>query len=88
METHEREYLVSQIVYGAKILEFRDLTLVIQPPTIEQQYFANRVFKRVYDEALLSGIYTNKEMLEIMAEQGVWVKEDKIIVLLIMEIFI
>ena len=77
METHEREYLVSQIVYGAKIVEFRDLTLVIQPPTIEQQYFANRVFKRVYDEALLSGIYTNKEMLEIMAEQGVWVEEDE-----------
>ena len=77
METHEREYLVSQIVYGAKIIELRDLTLIIQPLTIEQRYFANRVFKRVYDEALLSGIYTNKEMLEIMAEQGVWLKEDE-----------
>ena len=77
METHEREYLVSQIVYGAKIIEFKDLTLIIQPLTIEQQYLANRVFKRVYDEALLSGIYTRSEMLEIMIEQGVWSEEEE-----------
>ena len=72
METHEREYLVSQIVYGGKIIEFKNLTLIVKPLTIEQQYLANRVFKRVYDEALLSGIYTKDEMLEIMKEQGVW----------------
>ena len=77
METHEREYLVSQIVYGAKIIEFKDLTLIIQPLTIEQQYLANRVFKRVYNEALLSGIYTRSEMLEIMIEQGVWSEEEE-----------
>ena len=70
MENHEREYLVSQIVYGGKIIEFKDLTLIVKPLTIEQQYIANRVFKKVYDEALLSGIYTKDEMLEIMKEQG------------------
>ena len=77
METHEREYFVSQIIYGAKIMDFRDKTLIVQPPTMEQNYLANRVFKKVYDEALLSGIYTRNEMLEIMIEQGVWSKEDE-----------
>jgi len=77
METHEREYLVSQIVYGGKIIEFKDLTLIVKPLTIEQQYIANRVFKKVYDEALLSGIYTKDEMLEIMKEQGVWSDEEE-----------
>ena len=48
METHEREYLVSQIIYGGKIIEFKDLTLIVKPLTIEQQYFAQRVFKKVY----------------------------------------
>jgi len=77
MEAHEREYLVSQIVYGAKIIELRNKTLIVQPPTIEEQYLANRFFKKVYDEALLSGIYTRNEMLEIMKEQGVWSEEDE-----------
>ena len=77
MEAHEREYLVSQIVYGAKIIELRNKTLIVQPPTIEEQYLANRFFKKVYDEALLSGVYTRNEMLEIMEEQGVWSEEDE-----------
>ena len=77
METHEREYFVSEIIYGAKIVDFRSKTLIVQPPTIEQRYLANRVFKRVYDEALLAGVYTRKEMLEIMIEQGVWSEKDE-----------
>ena len=77
MENHQREYFVSQIIYGAKIMDFRGKTLIVQPPTIEQNYLANRVFKRVYDEALLSGIYTRSEMLEIMIEQGVWSQKDE-----------
>jgi len=48
METHEREYLVSQIVYGAKIIELRDLTLIIQPLTIEQRYFAKESMMRLF----------------------------------------
>jgi len=77
MEAHEREYLISQIVYGARIIEFRHTTLIIQPPTIEEKYLANRFFKKVYDEALLSGVYTRNEMFEIMKEQGVWSDEDE-----------
>jgi len=77
MENHEREYFVSQIIYGAKMMDFRDKTLIVQPPTMEQNYVANRVFKKVYDEALLSGIYTRNEMLEIMIEQGVWSQEEE-----------
>jgi hypothetical protein len=75
METHEREYLVSQIVYGAKIIEFKNETLIIQPLTIEEKYLSNRFFNKVYDEALLSGVYTRNEMFEIMEEQGVWSDE-------------
>ena len=77
METHEREYLVSQIIYGGKIIEFKDLTLIVKPLTIEQQYFAQRVFKKVYDEALLSGVYTKDEILEVMKDQGVWSDEEE-----------
>jgi hypothetical protein len=77
MEDYEREYLVSRIIYGKAIIDFRDEILVIYPLTMKERYLANREFKRVYENSLLSGIYTRDEMLEIMIEQGVWSQEDE-----------
>ena len=52
-----------------------DLTVYVHPLTIEQNLLAQRVFKRVYEEALLSGVFARKEMHELMIEEGVWSQE-------------
>jgi len=76
MEPYEREFLLSRILFGSIMIDVnKDLTICIHPPTIEQNFFAQHVFKRVYDESLLSGVFTRKEMLGLMKEQEVWSEE-------------
>ena len=75
MESYEKEYFLSKILLGYKIVEYRDLVLHIHPPNIKQNFLAQKIFKETYEEALLSGVFTRKEMLDFMIEQGVWSKE-------------
>ena len=78
MELYEREFFLSEILFGSKMIKINeDTTIYLNPLTIEQNVYAQRVFKRAYDEALLSGVYTRKEMLEILEEQGVWTKKEE-----------
>ena len=77
MELYEREFFLSRILFGSTIIEInKDLIIYVHPPTVEQNVFAQRLFMRVYDEALLSGVYTRKEMLELMIEEGLWSEEE------------
>ena len=77
MESYEREYLLSKVMLGYSRLKIKkDLTLIVHPLNAEQNFFAQEVFKQSYDDALFSGVYTRKEMLEIMINEGVWSKED------------
>ena len=76
MELYEREFFLSRILFGSTIIEANDnLLLYVHPLTIGQNILAQRLFKRVYDEALLSGAFTRKQMLEIMVKQGLWSEE-------------
>lgn len=78
MELYEREFFLSEILFGSKIIEINeDTTIYVRPLTIEQNAYAQRVFKKAYDEALLSGVLTRKEMLELMKEQEIWSEEDE-----------
>ena len=78
MELYEREFFLSRILFGSTIIEAKDdLLIYVHPLTIKQNVFAQRLFKRVYDEALLSGAFTRKQMLEMMIEQGVWSGEEE-----------
>ena len=78
MELYEREFFLSEILFGSKIIEINeDTTIYVNPMTIEQNVYAQRVFKRAYDEALLSGVLTRKEMLELLEEQEIWTKNEE-----------
>ena len=69
---------MSEILFGSKIIEINeDTTIYVNPMTIEQNVYAQRVFKRAYDEALLSGVLTRKEMLELLEEQEIWTKNEE-----------
>ena len=77
MESYEKEYFLSKILLGYKIVEYRDLVLHIHPPDIRQNFLAQKVFKETLEEALLSGVFTRKEMLNFMIEQGVWSEDSE-----------
>ena len=56
-----------------------DIILYVNPLTIEQNLFAQRVFNKSYEEALFSGVFTRKEMFQLMEEQEVWSEEEEIV---------
>ncbi len=75
MKDYEIQYLLSKILLGYQIVEWKHLTLHIHPLNIRQNYLAQKVFVEAYEEALLSGVFTREEMLDYMIEQGVWSEE-------------
>ena len=75
MKDYEIQYLLSKILLGYQIVEWKHLTLHIHPLNISQNYLAQKVFVEAYEEALLSGVFTREEMLDYMIEQGVWSEE-------------
>lgn len=78
MELYEREFFLSEILFGSKIIEINeDTTIYVNPLTIEQNFYAQRVFKRAYDEALFSGVLVRKEMLQILEEQEIWTEKEE-----------
>ena len=78
MELHEREFLVSKIILGYFVLKIKkDLVLIVPPLTVKQNFLSQEAYKQAYDDALFSGVYTRKEMLEILKENGVWTKEQE-----------
>ncbi len=77
MELYEREFLLSKILFGSTVITIGDLVLHINPLTIKQNLSAQEVFRKSYEEALFSGVFTRKEMLELMFEQGVWSEEQE-----------
>jgi len=78
MELYEREFFLSEILFGSKMIEINeDLVIYVNPLTIEQNLHAQRIFKKAYDEALFSGVFTRNEMLELMKEQEIWSEEQE-----------
>jgi len=78
MELYEKEFLLSKVLFGISVIEIGDGRLIyVHPLTIEKNFFAQRVYKRVYEEALLSGVFTRKERLDLMAEEGIWLQKDE-----------
>ena len=78
MELHEREFLVSKIILGNFRLKIKkDLVLIVPPLTVKQNFLSQQAYKEAYDDALFSGVYTRKEMLQILKESGVWTEEQE-----------
>ena len=73
MEFYEREFLISRIACGYHLIKIDDdLTIKIHPPTVDQNYRANLIFKSAYDEALIGGIMCPIESAEMLEQQDIW----------------
>ena len=76
MEFYEREFLVARISAGYLLYRVNDnLTLRINPLTVDQNYQAQLVFKDTYDEALIEGTMCPIESKEMLEEHGIWNEE-------------
>ena len=73
MELHTREYLISRIVLGIVKLKVRPrLTLIVNAPTIEQNYEAQEVYQDTFEQAYFEGIPLQEEVYEMLIENGLW----------------
>ena len=73
MELYQREYLVARIIAGVVKLKVNPtLTLCVHNLTPEQNYEAQELYQEVFEEAFLSGISIQKEVLEMLIDQNLW----------------
>ena len=75
MKHYEEQYLLAKVLLGYKIIHWKNLTLHIKPPNIRQNYLAQKIFAEAYEEALLLGVFTREEMLDLMIKEGIWSDE-------------
>ena len=75
MELYERDFFISEIIYGIKLIKDGDSYIEIHPMTIRQKYIANKVFMDAYQEALLNDVKTRKEMNQLLIDEGIWSEE-------------
>lgn len=80
MTPFEREYFISRLRCGFYLVNVGGLEVKIVTPRIEDDFFANKIFMKSYEEAVDDGIMTEEEMLAWMKDTGIWSdeKENKI----------
>lgn len=78
MEQYEREYLIARIITGyIRYPVTESLVLRIYSTTPDQNYVANEVYNKAYNEAALIDIVSGEEMLKQIEEMGIWTKEEE-----------
>ena len=76
MEFYEREFLIARITCGYLLFDVNDsLTIRIKSLTKDQNYKAQIVFKKAYEEALVEGVMCPIESKEMLEQQGIWGEE-------------
>ena len=76
MEFYEREFLIARISCGYLLFDVNDsLTIRINSLTKDQNYKAQIVFKKAYEEALVEGVMCPIESKEMLEQQGIWGEE-------------
>lgn len=78
MKQHEREFFISVLRSGNKYLKLGNIRLCIKPMTYVQCIESLEEYNDSYDKALLDGLMTEEESLEMMKQTGIWTSfEDK-----------
>ncbi len=77
MKQHEREYFISRIRSGIYKLDFKEVTLRLISPTIEQELEINQVYSQTYSKAEKDGIMCHEDLLKWMKQRGLWTQEDE-----------
>ena len=72
MQSYQKELLLARIRCGYHIYKGKDITLYIHHPTKEQNYEAQLVFAEAYEEAYAEENMVEKELLEMLEDQGFW----------------
>ncbi len=75
MELYEREFFISEIIYGIKLIKDGDSFLEVRPLTTKQRYMSNMIYMDAYEESLLNGVKTRKEMIELLIDEEIWNEE-------------
>ena len=75
MELYEREFFISEIIHGIKLIRDGDSFLESRPLTTKQRYMSNIIYMEAYEESLLNGVKTRKEMIQLLIDEGIWSKE-------------
>ena len=77
MEVYEQEFLLARIIAGYSRYRLpRNVSVIVKPATIDQNYIAQEVFRETYELAEDRGIFTSKDILNIMIENDMWTPLD------------
>lgn len=76
----EAEYLINRILSGFTKCKIRDvsfnyLNLVIKNPSRYHKYLASEIYNDIYEECLMSGLYTEEELQEFLFDNELWDSE-------------
>lgn len=72
MKHHEREFFICMIRSGKVYVEKEDITLIIKPLTIDQNFEASLIYDKAYKQAMIDGIMSEDEISEWMENNGLW----------------
>ena len=72
MQSYQKELLLARIRCGYYIYKGKHITLHVYHPTKEQNYEAQLVFAEAYEEAYAEENMVEKELLEMLEDQGFW----------------
>ncbi len=75
MKHHEREFFISMIRFGSLYIDKDDITLIVKPPTIEQNYQASLIYNKAYEQAMIDEILSEDEINQWMIETGLWTQK-------------
>lgn len=75
MKHHEREFFIYMIRSGKVYIEKDDITLIVHPTTIDQNFEACLIYDKAYKQAMIDGIMSEDELNEWMLNNGLWSEE-------------
>lgn len=78
LTNEEIESYIEQICVGSKIVEVKDIILLLKFPTIYDKILSRRVYEAGYKEALKEGLLSNGDMQKIIEERGFINEKDKL----------
>tara|TARA_B100000029_G_scaffold360523_1_gene353469 strand:- start:580 stop:1614 length:1035 start_codon:yes stop_codon:yes gene_type:complete len=77
MEVYQQEFLLAKIIAGYSRYKLpKNVSVIVKPATIDQNYIAQEVFRETYELAEDRGIFTSKDILNIMIENDMWTPLD------------
>lgn len=76
MNHHEREFFIAKIRSGKHIIREKNLFLTILPPTIDQIEESCFIYQEAYNQAYVSEVMTEIDMLDWMRENDLWTYDD------------